>query len=76
MGDAGAIAILCAVAVAIWWWRVHGRAARAEWRVRGICLGNAEQAERLIRGEMARTPGISRAEAADRAVLRYQRDNH
>jgi hypothetical protein len=77
MDNLTAIAILCVVAAAIWWWLRRGsRAAGAESQLRRICLGNAEQMERLISGEMARTPGISRAEAADRAVLRYQRDNH
>ena len=33
------------------------------------------QMERLIDGEIARSPGISRAEAANRAVWRYRRDN-
>jgi hypothetical protein len=47
----------------------------AEARLRRICHGNQEQAERLIAGEIARAPGLSRVEAAARAVARYERDN-
>ncbi len=53
-----------------------GGARRAETRLRHICFGNAAQVERLIEAEQTRTPGISRAEAVTRAVLRYERDNH
>ena len=44
-------------------------------QLRRICLGDESQMERLINGELTRGPGISRAEAASRAVERYQRDN-
>lgn len=60
-----------------WWWLRRGSGAprEAESQLRRICLGNAGQVERLINSEMTRSPGISRAEAAGRAVRRYQRDN-
>ena len=72
-----AVAILGVVVLGAWWWRRHGRGVsrQAETQLRRICFGDDGQAERLISGEMTRSPGISRAEAARRAVLRYQRDN-
>jgi hypothetical protein len=72
-----AIAILGVIVLGAWLWlrRRSGAARQAEAELRRICLGNDGQVERLIDGEMARTPGISRAEAASRAVRRYQRDN-
>ena len=70
-------AILGVIVVAGWLWlqRRSGTSRQAETRLRRICFGNDEQVERLINGEMTRSPGISRAEAASRAVRRYQRDN-
>lgn len=64
--------------VAVWFWlrRRSGTSRQAETQLRRICLGNDGQLEQLINGEMIRSPGISRAEAASRAVRRYQRDNH
>ena len=68
--------ILLVVLVAIWLWRAYrGRRQAAEEELRRICLGNQRQAERLIEGEMTRAPGMSRAEAAQRAIERYRRDN-
>jgi hypothetical protein len=77
MDNPTAIAILGAIALGVWWWlRQRGGASRqAEAQLRRICLGNDGQVERLIKGELTRSPGISRAEAASRAVERYQRDN-
>ena len=69
------ILLACVVAV-IWLWRDRrGRTRAAEEELRRICLGNERQVERLIEGEMTRAPRLSRAEAARRAVERYQRDN-
>lgn len=68
--------LLAGVVGAIWLWLAHrGRKDAAEKELRQICLGNERQAERLIESEMTRAPGISRAEAARRAVARYRRDN-
>ena len=77
MDDPMAVAILMVVGIGVWLWLRGGRGAsrQAEARLRRICLGDEAQAERLINSEMARAPGISRSEAASRAVLRYQRDN-
>jgi len=71
------LAVLGAAALVAWlWWRRdRGAPPHAETRLRRICLGDDRQVERLISGEMNRAPGISRAEAASRAVERYQRDN-
>jgi hypothetical protein len=65
------------IVVAAWWWLRYrkSRSGEAEAQLRRVCLGNDSQMERLINGEMTRSPGISRAEAATRAVRRYQRDN-
>jgi hypothetical protein len=68
--------LLAGVVGAIWLWLAHrGRKDAAEKELRQICLGNEQQTERLIESEMTRAPGISRAEAARRAVARYRRDN-
>jgi hypothetical protein len=68
--------LLAGVLGAIWLWRAaHGRGHGAETELRRICMGNQRQAERLIEGEMTRAPGLSRAEAAQRAIERYRRDN-
>ena len=77
MDNASAIAILGVMVLGVWWWlRRRSEAGRqSETQVRRICFGDDGQVERLIVSEMARTPGISRAEAASRAVRRYQRDN-
>jgi hypothetical protein len=77
MDSFSAVAILGAMAVAAWWWLGPRRGAsrQAETQLRRICLGDDGQLERLINGELTRSPGISRSEAAGRAVQRYQRDN-
>jgi hypothetical protein len=77
MDSFAGIAVLGVIAVAAWLWlrRGSGSSRHAETQLRRICLGNDGQVERLINGEMTRSPGISRAEAASRAVERYQRDN-
>jgi hypothetical protein len=70
-----AVLLVAAIAVAVWFWMRSTPGRDAEARLRRICHGNQEQAERLIAGEIARAPGLSRAEAAARAVARYERDN-
>jgi hypothetical protein len=68
--------LLVGVVGAIWFWRAHhDRRHAAEKELRRICLGNERQVERLIESEMTRVPGMSRPEAARRAVERYRRDN-
>jgi len=47
----------------------------AEARLLRVCQGNRDQAERLIQAELKRNGTLSRDEAADRALQRYQRDN-
>jgi hypothetical protein len=77
MSDPATILILGAVFLGAWLWlrRRDSASHQAEARLRRICLGDAAQVERLISSERARAPGISRAEAANRAVGRYRRDN-
>jgi hypothetical protein len=77
MDDYGTLLLLAALLAGVWiWYRTRGGGSRgAEAQLRSICLGNAQQAERLIDGEMKRAPGISRTEAARRAIERYRRDN-
>jgi hypothetical protein len=75
MDNVTGIAVLGGVALGVWLW-LRGRTKRQpERQLRRICFGDDDQMERLINFEMTRAPGISRAEAASRAVLRYQRDN-
>ena len=77
MDDATGIAILVLVVLGVWLWlrRGGGASRNPERQLRRICFGNDAQVERLIDFEMTRTPGISRGEAASRAVDRYRRDN-
>lgn len=75
MDDAAAIAILIIVVFGAWLWVRRKASNEAETQLRRICLGDDGQVERLIGTEMTRAPGISRAEAASRAVRRYLRDN-
>lgn len=39
-----------------------------------LCLGNREQAERLVALEMRKMPGIKRREAISRAIRSLRRD--
>ena len=77
MDNATGIAILGVLVFGLLWWlrRGNGAMRNAEGQLRRICFGNDAQVERLIDFEMTRAPGISRAEAASRAVDRYRRDN-
>jgi hypothetical protein len=71
-----AVAVLViAGLVAGWLWLQREGARQPERRLRSICLGDQAQVESLIQSEVSRAPGISRAEAASRAVQRYERDN-
>jgi hypothetical protein len=71
-----ALILLAGVLGVTWLWLAHrGRRHVAEKELYRICLGNKAQAERLIESEMTRAPGVTRAEAARRAIERYRRDN-
>ena len=75
MDNAVAVAVLAA-ALAIWFWLTYrNRPQDMEGELRRICMGDAGQVEWLIQGELTRAPGLSRGEAARRAVERYRRDN-
>jgi len=69
------IIVVLAIAAIWYWFSTQGPSRDPESQLHRICHGNQMQAERLIEGEIARAPGISRAEAARRAVERYRRDN-
>jgi hypothetical protein len=75
MDNATGIAVLGIVVLVVWLWLRRGAKGQPEKQLRRICFGDNDQVERLINHEMTRAPGISRAEAASRAVDRYQRDN-
>ena len=77
MDNLTALAILAIIFVGAWLLPRFrgGRSRRAEQQLRRICLNDDRKVERLIDAEMTRFPGISRREAASRAVERYQRDN-
>jgi hypothetical protein len=49
-------------------------AADSEDELMRLCLGNREQAERLMALEARNAPGVARAEAARRAVRAFRRD--
>ncbi len=55
--------------------RVVGR-ARVDTNLLAVCLGDREQANRLIDFEMRRSPSLSRSSAAAMALARIRRDNH
>ena len=76
MDDATGIVIFVLIGLGLWLWLRRDPARDAETQLRRICFGDQDQMDRLIEAEMTRTPGISRAEAASRAVDRYKRDNH
>ena len=74
--ETAALLLAAAVAAGAWWWLSRqGSSGGSERRLHHICLGDRAQAERLIEVERARAPGITRAEAIERAVARHQRDN-
>jgi hypothetical protein len=75
MDDAAAIATLVIVVLGAWLWVRRNASRKPETQLRRICLGDDAQVERLIGAEMTRAPGITRSEAASRAVRRYLRDN-
>jgi hypothetical protein len=76
MDNVTGLAVLGLVLLGVFAWLFRGQGARqAERQLRRICFGDSDQVERLINFEMTRAPGISRAEAASRAVDRYRRDN-
>jgi hypothetical protein len=77
MDNLTAIGILALVLPGVWLWLRprSGGSRQAERQLRRICLGDDGSVERLINAELIRAPGISRGEAASRAVDRYQRDN-
>ena len=82
MRSAAALLVVLGALVAAWiaaaWLfaRTGGRKTRTpEARLLRICRGDAERADRLIEGELSRAPGISRVEAAARAIEKYRRDN-
>jgi hypothetical protein len=70
------VVLLGLAGAGVWWWlRGTSTSREAETRLRRICFGDESQVDQLIASEMTRAPGITRAEAAHRAVLRYERDN-
>ena len=77
MDDAEAVSLVVVIVVVVgaWLWMRRTASKAAETQLRRICLGDDGQVERLIGSEMTRAPGISRPEAASRAVGRYLRDN-
>jgi hypothetical protein len=73
--SAPVLLLLLVAGVVVWLWLRAQSSRGAEAQLLRICRGSHEQVERLIAGELARAPDISRVEAAARAVARYQRDN-
>jgi len=67
----GAVMVLIAYIV-----RMAVRRTRIDTRLLTACLGDRDQANRLIELEMRRDPSLSRHEAATMALARIQRDNH
>ena len=63
------ILLLCVV-------RMGGARATVDARLLSACLGDRDQAERLIALEMRRNSTLSRREATSMALARIQRDNH
>ena len=59
--------------------RALGFEARRERRERALlfrmCFGDEGAVERIITGELSRTPGLSEGEACRRAIRRLRREN-
>ena len=70
----GVIALI-AIGIAVYWvvQRHHGEGP--ERQLQRLCSGDEGQAARLMEYEMGRAPGISRKEAATRAIESWRRDN-
>ena len=75
MDNVTGLVIFGLIGLGLWLWLRRDPTREAEAQLRRICFGDNDQMERLIEAEMTRTRGISRAEAASRAVDRYKRDN-
>jgi hypothetical protein len=68
------IALAAGAAAAVFYtW--SGRAPDPEQQLDRICRGDGAQAARLIAYEQRRKPGLTRAQAALRALESYRRDN-
>jgi hypothetical protein len=67
----GAVVILIACVI-----RFAAGRARIDTRLLSACLGDREQANRLVEFELRRNPSLSRHGAAAIALARIQRDNH
>lgn len=74
MGWLIAAVIICILGGGAWWLAVRDRRS-PERDLQRACWGNGAQASRLIEYELQRTPGISRKEAASRALQSHKRDN-
>ena len=68
------VALLVVVIVLVVWSR-GSAAASHESQLLRVCQGDTAQADRLLQAELSRSPGISRDEAAARAIQRLRRDN-
>ena len=69
------VVVLVGFAALVYWYAQKGASNAPERRLRLICRGDTALAERLIEYEMQRRPGISRREAARRAIDSHRRDN-
>ena len=69
------VVALVGFAAFVYWYARKGASNAPERRLRLLCRGDTALAERLIEYEMQRRPGISRREAAGRAVDSHRRDN-
>ncbi len=66
------IALCVVAAVVLWFW--FARAQRGDEERRLKSAAGADAAERLIRYELSKSPGLSRPEAARRARERLEAD--
>jgi hypothetical protein len=72
------LVLLIVVLGAIWWWlkrRSPPVEPSAEDALLRACRGDREQMNRLVVREADRAPGITRAEAIQRVLGAYRRDN-
>jgi hypothetical protein len=56
-------------------WLAIGRSS-IDRRLLSACLGDVEQANRLVDFELRRRPTLTRKQAASMALARIRRDNH
>jgi hypothetical protein len=70
------LSVVAVVILIVYVARLAAGRSTVDTRLLSACLGDRDQAERLVEFEMRLKPSLSRREAASMALARIQRDNH